>query len=113
GGCTLHICIEPMVPAAELCILGAGHVSLSLYKSARLAGFEVTVVDDRESYSNRERFPDAKSVHAEDFDAVLPKLNPSENSYLVILTRGHREHMRVLRWAATTREKYIGMIRSQ
>src|SRR6184192_4076693 len=83
-GGTLDIFIEPVLPAAELYIFGAGHVSLSLYKAARLAGFEVTVVDDRESYSNRERFPEAKSVHAEDYDAVLPKLNPGENSYLVI-----------------------------
>src|SRR6266404_8287119 len=61
-GGTLDIFIEPVLPAAELFIFGAGHVSLSLYNAARLAGFEVTVVDDRESYSNRERFPEAKDV---------------------------------------------------
>src|SRR6185369_2459330 len=112
-GGTLDIFIEPVVPAAELYIFGAGHVSLSLYKAARLAGFEISVVDDREAYANLQRFPEAKSVHAEDYDVVLPKLNPGENSYLVIVTRGHRDDMRVLRWAVGTRAKYIGMIGSQ
>jgi len=112
-GGTLDVFIEPVVPAAELYIFGAGHISLSLYKAARLAGFEITVVDDRESYSNRERFPEAKNVHADDFDIVMPQLNPGENSYVVIVTRGHRDDMRVLRWAVGTRAKYIGMIGSQ
>jgi xanthine dehydrogenase accessory factor len=112
-GGTLDIFIEPVVPAAELYIFGAGHISLSLAKAARLAGFEITVVDDRESYANLHRFPEAKAVHAEDYDAVLPKLNPGENAYLVIVTRGHRDDMRVLRWAVRTRAKYIGMIGSQ
>jgi len=112
-GGTLDIFIEPVVPAAELYIFGAGHISLSLYKAARLAGFEVTIVDDRESYSNRERFPEAKNVYADDFDVLMPQLNPGENSYLVIVTRGHRDDMRVLRWAVGTRAKYIGMIGSQ
>ena len=112
-GGTLDIFIEPVVPAAELYIFGAGHISLSLAKAARLAGFEITVVDDRESYANLQRFPEAKAVHADDYDSVLPKLNPGENSYLVIVTRGHRDDMRVLRWAVTTCAKYIGMIGSQ
>src|SRR5207244_968162 len=57
-GGTLDIFVEPVVPAAQLFLFGAGHVSLSLYKAARLAGFDVHVIDDRASYANRERFPE-------------------------------------------------------
>src|SRR6476646_10044265 len=56
-GGTLDIFIEPVLPPALLYIFGAGHVANSLYKTARNAGFDVTVVDDRESYANRDRFP--------------------------------------------------------
>src|ERR1700690_1134570 len=56
-GGTLDIFIEPVLPPALLYLFGAGHVSVSLYRSARGAGFDVTVIDDRESYANRERFP--------------------------------------------------------
>jgi xanthine dehydrogenase accessory factor len=112
-GGTLDIFIEPVLPPALLYIFGAGHVSVSLYKVAKDAGFEVTVVDDRAAYSNRERFPEAKEVFAQDFDQAMARLTPNESSYIVIVTRGHRDDMRVLRWAVQTPARYIGMIGSK
>ena len=47
-GGALEIFVEPVLPPAELFIFGAGHVALYLYQVARVAGFEITVVDDRE-----------------------------------------------------------------
>src|SRR6266516_5463441 len=112
-GGTLDIFIEPVLPPASLCIFGAGHVAFSLYQTAKNAGFDVSVIDDRESYANRERFPDAKEIIAEDYEQAMAKLSPSETSYIVIVTRGHRDDMRVLRWAVQTRARYIGMIGSK
>jgi xanthine dehydrogenase accessory factor len=112
-GGTLDIFIEPVLPPALLYIFGAGHVAKSLYETAKGAGFDVTVIDDRESYANRERFPEAKEVIAEDFDQAMARLSPSETSYVVIVTRGHRDDMRVLRWAVTTPARYIALIGSK
>src|SRR5690242_1864517 len=112
-GGSLEIFIEPILPPALLYIFGAGHVALNLYRIARGAGFDVTVVDDREAYANRERFPDARDVIAEDFERIIARLAPNESSYLVIVTRGHRDDMRILRWAVQTRARYIGMIGSK
>ena len=112
-GGTLDIFIEPVLPPASLYIFGAGHVSVNLYKVARDAGFDVTVVDDREAYANRERFPEAKEVIAEDFEQAMARLTLNESSYIVIVTRGHRDDMRVLRWAVQTQARYIGMIGSK
>ena len=112
-GGTLEIFVEPILPPAELFIFGAGHVAASLYKVARIAGFDVTIIDDREAYANRERFPEAQQVIAEDFDKAAAKLLPSESSYIVIVTRGHRDDMRMLRWAVQTPARYIGMIGSK
>src|SRR5256884_4924350 len=98
-GGTFDIFIEPVLPPASLYIFGAGHVSVNLYKVARDAGFDVTVVDDREAYANRERFPEAKEVIAEDFDQAMARLIPSEPSYIVITTRVHRDDMPVLPWS--------------
>lgn len=112
-GGTLDIFIEPVLPVARLHIFGAGHVAQSLYKVAQLAGFDITVVDDRASYANRERFPQASEVIAEDFDQAMARLTPTESSYVVIVTRGHRDDMRVLRWAVQTRARYVGMIGSK
>src|SRR5712671_5252265 len=112
-GGTLEIFVEPILPPAELYIFGAGHVAASLYKVARIAGFDVTIIDDREAYANRERFPEAQQVIAEDFDKAAAKLMPGEASYIVLATRGHRDDMRMLRWAVQTPARYIGMIGSK
>src|SRR5437773_2686225 len=112
-GGTLDIFIEPVLPPALLYIFGAGHVSVNLYKVAKDAGFEVIVVDDRAAYANRERFPESKEVIAEDFDQAMARLVPNESSYIVIVTRGHRDDMRILRWAVQTPARYIGMIGSK
>lgn len=112
-GGTLEIFVEAITPTPQLYLFGAGHVAASLYKAARLAGFDVTVVDDRESYANRERFPDARDIFADDYDRVLSQLAPSDSSFMVIVTRGHRDDMRILRWAVETPCRYIGMIGSE
>jgi xanthine dehydrogenase accessory factor len=112
-GGTLEIFVEPVLPPALLYIFGAGHVAYSLYQVAQIAGFDITVVDDRESYANRERFPTAREVIAEDFGQACERLQISDSAYLVIVTRGHRDDMRVLRWAVNTPARYVGMIGSK
>src|SRR6266550_5247395 len=80
-GGTLEIFVEPVLPPGVLYIFGAGHVAHSLYKVARIAGFDVVVADDRESYANRERFPEARDVYADEYEHVMTQLTPSEASY--------------------------------
>jgi xanthine dehydrogenase accessory factor len=112
-GGTLEIFVEPVIPPALLYIFGAGHVSKSLYKIAKDAGFDVTIIDDRESYANRERFPEAREIIAQDFDQAMGTLKLGAGAYIVIVTRGHRDDMRVLRWAIHSDARYIGMIGSK
>jgi xanthine dehydrogenase accessory factor len=112
-GGTLDIFVEPLLPQALLYIFGAGHVSVSLYKVAKDSGFSVTVIDDRATYASRERFPEAQEVIAEDFDQAMARLALTEAAYIVIVTRGHRDDMRILRWAVQTKARYVGMIGSR
>jgi xanthine dehydrogenase accessory factor len=112
-GGTLEVFVEPVLPISTLYIFGAGHVAFSLYKVARMAGFDVVITDDRETYANRERFPDARDIYADEYETVMSQLAPNDTSYIVIVTRGHRDDMRVLRWAAETPARYVGMIGSQ
>jgi xanthine dehydrogenase accessory factor len=112
-GGTLEVFVEPVLPPALLYIFGAGHVSASLCQVAASSGFDVIVTDDRSSYASKERFPSATEVHALDFDEAMQKLDPNESSSIVIVTRGHRDDMRILRWAVQTRARYVGMIGSK
>ena len=112
-GGTLEVFIEPVLPPALLYIFGAGHVARNVCSVAASAGFEVVVTDDRSSYATNERFPAAREVSAMDFDRAMEKLDPAESSYIIIVTRGHRDDMRILRWAVQTRARYVGMIGSR
>jgi xanthine dehydrogenase accessory factor len=112
-GGQLEVFVECITPQPAVLIFGGGHISKSLAKVLDLAGFRVSVIDNREAYANRERFPEAADVYAEEYEEVFPKLAVNESSYIVIVTRGHRDDMRVLRWAIDTRARYISMIGSK
>ena len=64
-------------------------------------------------FANRERFPDADEVHAGEYEEIFPNLSVNETSYVVIVTRGHRDDMRVLQWAVGTNARYVAMIGSK
>jgi xanthine dehydrogenase accessory factor len=112
-GGQLNIFVEPVVPQPRAYIFGGGHVSKSISKVATLAGFSTIIVDNREAFANRERFPEAEETYAEEYEDVFSKLPVTSSSYIIIVTRGHRDDMRVLRWAATTPARYIAMIGSK
>jgi xanthine dehydrogenase accessory factor len=112
-GGEMDIFIEPVFPSPTLFIFGAGHVSLCIYKIAKLVGFRVVVVDDRTEFANTERFPEADEIVAEDFPTAFSRLTVNKSSYIAIVTRGHQLDETVLEWAVTTEARYIGMIGSQ
>jgi xanthine dehydrogenase accessory factor len=109
----LSVFVEPVVPQPRAFIFGAGHISKSISKVATLAGFASVIVDNREAFANKERFPEADEIFAEEYEDVFPKLTVRDTSYVIIVTRGHRDDMRVLRWAVETNAKYIAMIGSK
>jgi len=112
-GGQLEVYVEPVLPVPVVFIFGAGHVSKSLSSVATQAGFSSVIVDDREAFANRERFPEAADVLAGEYETVFPTLAVNDASYILIVTRGHRDDLRVLRWAVGTPARYIAMIGSR
>lgn len=111
-GGTLEIFVEPILPQPTLYVFGGGHVSMALAKTASAAGFGIVVVDDREQFANAQRFPMAQEILTS-YEKAFGTVTPTASSYLVIVTRGHRDDMRVLAWAVRTQARYIGMIGSK
>ncbi|MGB7439067.1 MAG: XdhC/CoxI family protein [Candidatus Acidiferrum sp.] len=111
-GGTLEVFVEPILPQPMVYLFGGGHVSMAVAKAVQAAGFSVGVVDDREAFANAERFPMAREIYVS-FEDAFQKLHPNRSSYLVIVTRGHKEDMRVLAWAVRTQARYVGMIGSR
>lgn len=112
-GGQMDVYIEPLESSPHLYLVGAGHVAFHLGRLASTVGFRVHVIDDREKFSNTERFPDAFEVAVDNIPEWLDKTEMPRHAYAVILTRGHRHDLDALR-ALTTRDlHYLGLIGSK
>src|SRR6202795_2871598 len=111
-GGTVEIFVEPILPQPIIYLFGGGHVSMAMAKAASSAGFAIGVVDDREAFANLQRFPMAQEVFTS-YEKAYEKIQPNASTYLVIVTRGHKDDMRVLGWAVRTSARYVGMIGSK
>lgn len=106
--------IEPFYPEERLIILGGGHVAKPVVEFAAKIGFSITLVDDRLSFANTERFPLAKQVICDGFGHAIESLQVKESDYVIIITRGHRYDSDCLKAICRGPEpKYVGMIGSR
>ena len=106
--------VEDYKPEERLIILGGGHVSWPLALFGAECGFAVTVVDDRPSFANSERFPKARQILCESFERCFDKLHITSNDYVAVVTRGHRYDMYCLRALLSgTEPAYMGMMGSK
>jgi len=109
----LEILVEPIFSEPTVYIFGGGHVSEQVAPLAKKVHFKVVVIDDREMFANRARFPEVDEVIVSEFEECFNQLLIDETSYLVIVTRGHLYDGFVLKQAVNTKARYIGMIGSK
>lgn len=108
------ILIEIVRPPLTLYIFGGGHVGQALATAGRFAGFEVVVIDDREEFASRDKFPDESiQLITDDFVTSIQSLDINSSSYIVIVTRGHIHDEICLREIINKPARYVGMIGSR
>ncbi len=112
-GGQMQVYIEPIEPAPHLYIVGAGHVAQHLARVAKPVGFRTHVLDDREKFANRERFPDADEITVDSIPEWLHRADVPPNAYVVVVTRGHRHDLDALRALAARDLRYLGLIGSK
>jgi len=108
-----NVFLESVVPVPQLIIAGAGHVGKALSHLAKLLGFEVTVWDDRPEFASKTNLPDADKILCGSLDEKLGNLLIERDSFIVIVTRGHKNDADVLRKFIGSDAGYIGMIGSR
>jgi xanthine dehydrogenase accessory factor len=105
----------PILPRITLFIVGGGHVGCAVAKLASEVDFNIWVLDDRERYASKERFPTAESRLVGEIGPILQQkaneITPS--TYCLIVTRGHSHDEEALYHLATTQAGYVGMIGSR
>ena len=100
------------VPAAQLVVIGAVHISQALAPIAKLLGYDVTIVDPRTAFATPERFPDVKVI-AEWPDKALPPLNVDRYTAFVALTHDPKIDDPALLHALARDCFYIGALGSR
>ena len=97
----------------RLILLGCGHVALDVYRLAKSLDFDVIVVDDRPSFANYERFPQARVI-CDGFVSAIYSLKITERDYVCVLTRGHLWDAECIRTILSgTMPYYLGIISSR
>lgn len=104
---------ETIVPQPRLLITGAGHVGRALSHLGKLLDFEVIVWDDRSDYANKENIPDADQIISGTIYDSLDNFPVDKNTYIVIVTPGHKNDAEVLKTFIGSEAGYIGMIGSR
>jgi xanthine dehydrogenase accessory factor len=105
--------LESIIAKPALVIAGAGHIGKSLAHLGKFLGFEVIVWDDRPEYADQTKISDADIVLSGTVDSSLGQIKIQEDSYLVIVTHGHKSDAEVLRKFISKPAAYVGMIGSK
>ena len=111
-----RVLFERVEPEPRVVICGAGHVGAALARLAHAVGYRVTLVDDREDFVARSRFPEEeiRLVAAADWTHPLKEIiGTGRGVYVAVVTRGHNEDEECMRAALSARPDYVGMIGSR
>lgn len=101
---------ETLVGKLELIICGGGHIAQAIYKIALILGMNITIIEDREQYCNKELYPEA-TIRLGKYDEILKSLDLT-NSAVVSATRGHKFDKVCVSTVLEMPHKYLGMVGS-
>lgn len=97
----------------KIVICGGGHVSIPVIQIGLMAGYQVSVLEDRPKFADNARNAGASEVFCEPFVQALEKIEGDKDTFFVIVTRGHRYDQICLEQIAKKEHAYIGMMGSR
>jgi len=112
-GGTVELMIEALGGAPRLYLFGAGHVARPLARYAVDAGFQVVVIDDREEFATKDRFPSATELRVEEFSDAAPAIPLRADDYIVIVTHTHRTDEALLTELIGREFRYLSLVGSR
>lgn len=105
--------IEVQRRSPEMLVVGGGHIALPLAQLASMCDFAVSVLDDRPGFVSEERFPTATKRIAGPLRETVAGLPMDQDTFIVLVTRGHSHDVECLLEVLDRPVGYIGMIGSQ
>ncbi len=109
----VRLFIRIFKPHPCLVIIGAGHIGTELYKLGIHQGYQVIIFDNRAECADKEKFPGAEVILAEDLPAAVKNYSFRNNCFIAIATSSHDTDRHILEAVITADVSYIGMIGSK
>ena len=110
---TLQVFVEPVIPKPLLLIAGGGHIGQALALQASLIGFDITVIDDRAEFVDPALYPEGTATRCGDIPEQIAAGPIASDTYIVIVTRGHKLDAEALEACINSPAAYVGMIGSR
>jgi xanthine dehydrogenase accessory factor len=111
-GGDMKLFVDVLHPKEEVLIFGGGHIAVCVSKLVKTVGFRLVIIDDREEFVNKERFPEADEIIVESIEKALKHIKITPSTYIIIVTRGHLQDQEVLASVIKSDAAYLGMIGS-
>jgi xanthine dehydrogenase accessory factor len=108
-----EVFVEPVIPKPLLLIAGGGHIGQALALQANLVGFDVTVIDDRHEFTDPALYPEGTTTYCDDIPQKIAALSAGDDTYVVLVTRGHKLDAETLEACINAPVAYVGMIGSR
>jgi len=108
-----EVLVEPVIPKPLLLIAGGGHIGQALALQASLVGFDITVIDDRAEFTDPALYPEGTTTYCDDLPQKIAALSVGDDTYVVLVTRGHKLDAETLEACINAPVAYVGMIGSK
>jgi xanthine dehydrogenase accessory factor len=108
-----EVLVEPVIPKPLLLIAGGGHIGQALALQASLVGFDITVIDDRAEFTDPALYPEGTATRCGNIPEQITAGPIASDTYIVIVTRGHKLDAEALQACIHVPAAYIGMIGSR
>lgn len=108
-----RIFVETLGTRKKMILCGGGHVSAATLSIARMMDFHITVVEDRPEFAQAAKAAGADEVICNHFTEGLRQLETDKDTYVIIMTRGHRHDLDCLHQMLKKEYAYLGMMGSR
>jgi len=106
----VDVFVDVLPPPSRMIVVGAVHIAIPLVTLAKTLGYHTTVIDPREAFATRERFPHVDELITEWPSEVLEKLHPDESTYVVVMSHDEKLDNPALKVALTYPARYVGVL---
>ena len=106
----MDVFVDVFAPASRMVVVGAVHIAIPLVTLAKAMGYHTIVIDPREAFATRERFPHVDELICEWPSIALEKLHPDEGTYIAVISHDEKLDNPALAVALASPARYVGVL---